>query len=120
MGRPSDNRASFASDIAFEATDDFDLAHSFRSSSSHVFLGPRIVTQPDHEGVSAEYLTVRLPQPGEDDGFWVLSLGQWLEVVREVGMAHVPTRRLSSLRREDMLCFDSDDEAVHIAEKCSA
>ena len=75
---------------------------------------------PDAEAVSAEYLTVRLPQPGEDDGFWMLSLGQWLEVVREVGMAHVPTRRLSSLRREDMLCFDSNVEAVHIAEKCSA
>ena len=35
-----DDRVDFASDIAFEAADDLDLAHSFCGSSTQVCLGP--------------------------------------------------------------------------------
>ena len=44
-----DDRVNFACDIAFEATDDFDLAHSFRGSSAQVRLRPQIVAQPDDD-----------------------------------------------------------------------
>ena len=38
----------FASNIAFEATDDFGLAHSLAGATEHVCLGPAIMTKPDH------------------------------------------------------------------------
>jgi len=38
----------FASDISFEAADNLSLAHSFPGAASHVFLGPGIITKPDH------------------------------------------------------------------------
>ena len=39
----ADDRVDFTSDIAFKATDDFDLAHSFCGSSAQVRLRPQIV-----------------------------------------------------------------------------
>ena len=49
LGRLPDDRVDFASDIAFEATDDFDLAHSLCGSSTQVRLRPQIVAQPDDD-----------------------------------------------------------------------
>ena len=37
-----------ASNIAFEATDDFSLVHSLAGATAHVCLGPEIITKPDH------------------------------------------------------------------------
>ena len=36
LGRLPDDRVDFASDIAFKATDDFDLAHSFGGAPTQV------------------------------------------------------------------------------------
>ena len=44
-----DDRVDFASDIAFKATNDLALAHSFRGSSAQVRPCPQIVTQPDDD-----------------------------------------------------------------------
>ena len=49
LGGLPDDRVDFASDIAFEATDDFDLAHSFCGSSTQVRLRPQIVAQSDDD-----------------------------------------------------------------------
>ena len=49
LGRLPDDRVDFASDIAFEATDDFDLAHSLCGSSTQVRLRPQVVAQPDDD-----------------------------------------------------------------------
>ena len=49
LGGLADDRVDFASDIAFKATDDLDLAHSFRGSSAQVRLCPQIVAQPDDD-----------------------------------------------------------------------
>ena len=49
LGGLTDDRVDFASDIAFKATDDFDLAHSFGGASTQVRLRPQIVTQPDDD-----------------------------------------------------------------------
>ena len=49
LGRLPDDRVDFASDIAFETADDFDLAHSFCGSSTHVCLGPRVMAEPDDD-----------------------------------------------------------------------
>ena len=43
-----DDRVALTSYIAFEATDDFDLAHSFRGSSTQILLSPQIVAQSDN------------------------------------------------------------------------
>ena len=43
LGRLPDDRVDFASDIAFETADDFDLAHSFCGSSTHICLGAQLV-----------------------------------------------------------------------------
>ena len=48
-GRFLDDREDFTSDIAFKATDDFDLAHSLSASATHVCLGSQVMTQPDHD-----------------------------------------------------------------------
>ena len=47
LGGLADDRVDFASDIAFKATDDLDLAHSFCGSSTKVVLCSQIVAQPD-------------------------------------------------------------------------
>ena len=39
----ADDRVDFSGNIAFKATDDFDLAHSFCGSSAQVRLRPQIV-----------------------------------------------------------------------------
>ena len=44
LGRFLDGRVDFASDIAFETTDDVALAHSLCGSTLHVCLGPQLVT----------------------------------------------------------------------------
>ena len=44
-----DDRVHFTSDIAFKATDDLDLAHSFCGTSTQVRLRPQIVAQPDDD-----------------------------------------------------------------------
>ena len=49
LGRLPDDRVDFASDIAFKATDDFDLAHSFGGASTQVRLRPQVVAQPDDD-----------------------------------------------------------------------
>ena len=49
LGGLPDDRVDFASDIAFEATNDFDLAHSLCGSSTKVGLRPQIVAQPDDD-----------------------------------------------------------------------
>ncbi len=49
LGRLPDDRVDFASDIAFETADDFDLAHSLCGSSTQVRLRPQIVAQPDDD-----------------------------------------------------------------------
>ena len=49
LGRLLDDREDFVRDIAFKATDDFSLAHSLHGSATHVFLGPRVVAQPDDD-----------------------------------------------------------------------
>lgn len=38
----------FVSDISLEAADNLSLAHSFPGAASHIFLGPGIITKPDH------------------------------------------------------------------------
>ena len=43
-----DGRVDLASHIALEAADDLSLGHSLCGSSTHVCLGPLIITQPDH------------------------------------------------------------------------
>ena len=48
LGRILQGGEDFASNIAFEATDDFSLAHSLAGATEHVCLGPAIMTQPDH------------------------------------------------------------------------
>ena len=44
LGRLPDDRVDFASDIAFETTNDVALAHSLCGSTLHVCLGPQLVT----------------------------------------------------------------------------
>ena len=48
LGGLLDDRVDFPGHVALETADDFRFAHSFCGSSLHVLLGPRIVTQPDH------------------------------------------------------------------------
>ena len=43
----ADDGVDFASDISFQATNDFDLAHSLRGSSTQVRLRPQVVAKPD-------------------------------------------------------------------------
>ena len=47
LGGLPDDRVDFASNIAFEAADDFDLAHPFCGSSTQVRPRPQVVAQPD-------------------------------------------------------------------------
>ena len=42
------NGEDLASNVAFEATDDFGLAHSLAGATEHVCRGPAIMTKPDH------------------------------------------------------------------------
>ena len=49
LGGLTDDRVDFASDIAFETADDFDLAHSFCGSSTQVRLRPQVVAQSDDD-----------------------------------------------------------------------
>ena len=56
LGGLTDDRVDFASDIAFEATDDFDLAHSLCGSSTQVRLRPQVVAQSDDDYAIPEYL----------------------------------------------------------------
>ena len=49
LGGFAEDRVDFASRIAFEATNDFDLAHSFRCSSTQVGLRPQVVAQSDDD-----------------------------------------------------------------------
>lgn len=44
-----DDGVDFASDIAFEATDDFDLAHTLFGSPPQIRLRPQIVAKPDDD-----------------------------------------------------------------------
>ena len=48
IGRVLQGREDFASDIAFEATDDLGLAHSLFGAPPHVCLGPVIMAKPDY------------------------------------------------------------------------
>ena len=48
LGRILQNGEDLASDIAFEATDDFGLAHSLAGTTTQVCLGPAIMTKPGH------------------------------------------------------------------------
>ena len=48
LGRILQNGEDLASNIAFETTDDFGLAHSLAGATEHVCLGPAIMTKPDH------------------------------------------------------------------------
>jgi hypothetical protein len=58
----------FTSDISFEAAYDLSLAHSFLGTASHVFLGPVVITKPDHNdaiksGISLAIATAVKPMP---------------------------------------------------------
>ena len=48
-GRFLNDREDFASDTAFKATDYCGLAHFLTGSTTHVCLGPQVVTQPDND-----------------------------------------------------------------------
>ena len=59
----------FASDISLEAADNLSLAHSFPGPASHVFLGPGIITKPDHHdavksGIGLAVAAAVEPMPG--------------------------------------------------------
>ena len=49
LGGLLDDRVDFASDIAFEATNDFALGHSFRKPSTQVGPRPQVVAQSDDD-----------------------------------------------------------------------
>ena len=64
----ADDREDFTSDIAFKATDDFDLAHSFCCSSTQVGPCPQIVAQPTFTVPRRREVTDR---SALDDGNWI-------------------------------------------------
>ena len=47
-GRVLESGEDLASNLAFQATDDFGLVHSLAGATAHVCLGPAILTKPDH------------------------------------------------------------------------
>ena len=48
LGRILQGGEDLASNVAFEATDDFGLTHSLADATEHVCLGPAIMTKPYH------------------------------------------------------------------------
>ena len=48
-GRVLESGEDLASNLAFEATDDFSLVHSLAGATAHVCLGPDVMTKPDQD-----------------------------------------------------------------------
>ena len=63
-----DGRVDLSSHIALQTSDDFSFAHSLCGATTHIRLGPQIVTQPDEDdaiesGVGLTVATTIEPMP---------------------------------------------------------